>query len=133
MKVITADGPRPIKDLKVGDRVLTMDEGGRQGYNPVLKTYKDKNNHYYLINGKIKVTALHRFATADGWKKARELKVGDRIRTAEGTLEAVVSTELVAADLKVYNLTVAENHNFFVAPDGATGYLVHNTGGGGGK
>ncbi len=133
MQVLTDKGPRPITDLRIGDRVLTADEQGNRSFNPVLKTLVDDNNHYYLINGRVKVTALHRFATAEGWKKARELTVGDRLKTADGGYEELVSKELVGRDLTVYNLTVADNHNFFITPGGPGAYLVHNSGGGGGK
>jgi cell division protein FtsB len=132
MQVLTENGPRPIAQLQVGDRVLTSDEQGNRSCNPVLKTLVDGNNHYYLINDRVKVTALHRFATADGWKKARELKVGDRLKTADGGYEELVSKQLVGMDLEVYNLTVADNHNFYVTPGGQGAYLVHNSGGGGG-
>jgi hypothetical protein len=131
MKVLTAEGARSIRDIRVGDRVLTADERGEKSFQPVLKTLADRNNHYYLINNAIKVTALHRIATAEGWKKAQDLKVGDRIRVEDGGLVAVESIERVGKDLPVYNLTVAENHNFYVTPDGQGGYLVHNCGGGG--
>jgi len=40
---------------------------------------------------------------------------------------------LVHGPVKVYNLHVANSHNFFVSPDETATYLVHNTGGGGGK
>lgn len=131
MKVLTAEGAKSIRDIRVGDRVLTADEAGQKSFQPVLKTLADRNNHYYLINGAVKVTALHRIATAEGWKKARELEVGDRIRDAGGGLVAVESITRVETELPVYNLTVAENHNFYVTPDGEGGYLVHNCGGGG--
>ena len=131
--VLTEDGAKYIGDIKMGDKVLTADEKGALGSNRVVKTYESTNNHYYFFNGKIKVTALHRFFTTAGWKKARELQIGDLIQTSTGVFEKIVSKERVATDLRVHNLEVADNHNFFVSPDGKTGYLVHNTGGGGGK
>lgn len=131
MKVLTAEGAKSIRDIRIGDRVLTADEEGKKTFQPVLKTLVDRNNHYYLINHAIKVTALHRIATAEGWKEAQNLQVGDRIRSEDGGLVAVESIERVSKEQPVYNLTVAENHNFFVTPDGQGGYLVHNCGGGG--
>ena len=133
MKVLTEDGAKPIGEIKVGDKVLSVDADGRQVAADVLKTLADRNRHYYLINGSIKVTGLHRFFTETGWKKAKELVKGDRIQTTTGVFEKIAAIEWVPADdLRVYNLTIAENHNFFISPDGKHGYLVHNSGGGGG-
>ena len=129
--ILTKSGAKYIRDIKIGDKVLTTNEQGDLSTNSVVKTYESINNHYYILNSKIKVTALHRFFTTKGWKKARELQIGDMIQTSEDTFEKIVSKKRIATDLKVHNLQIANNHNFFVSPDGKTGYLVHNTGGGG--
>jgi intein/homing endonuclease len=78
------------------------------------------------LNGKIKATGGESFYTPDGWKRAHDLKVGDRIHTLSGEAEEIVSKEQITANLRVYNIRVNRNHNFFVSPDGETGYLVHN-------
>ncbi len=132
MRVLTEEGPKPIAEIRAGDRVLSIDEAGHQVAAEVLKTYSDKGFHYFLINKRIKVTALHRFFTDQGWKKARDLRVGDRIKMQDGLFEEIVAFEWFAEDLSVYNLTISKNHNFYISPDGKTGYLVHNTAGGGG-
>jgi hypothetical protein len=131
MWVLTEDGAKPIAQIKVGDRVLSFSEGGQQVPADVLKTYTDRNYHYFLINDKIKVTALHRFFTSGGWKRARELRIGDRIKLNGGAFEKIVSIEWYAENLYVYNLTISKNHNFYISPDGKSGYLVHNTPGAG--
>ena len=132
MWVLTEDGAKPIPEINVGDKVLSYDDNGHQVMAEVLNTYETKNNHYYLINGKIKVTAQHRFFSDGGWKKAKDLEVGDLIQTATGKPDQIVSIEWRSVDLDVYNLTISKNHNFYVSPDGKDGYLVHNTAGGGG-
>lgn len=133
MWVLTEDGAKTIGQIKVGDRVLSVDADGQQVPADVLKTLADRNHHYYLINGSIRVTGLHRFFTDAGWKKAKELAKGDRIQTTEGIFAEIATIEwMPSKNLDVYNLTIAENHNFFISPDGKNGYLVHNTGGGGG-
>lgn len=134
MRVMTESGAKPIGEIQIGDKVLSVDADGRRVAAEVLKTYADRNRHYYLINGSIKVTGRHRFFTDKGWKPAKELTRGDRIQNASGVFEEIAAIEWVPADdLAVFNLTIAENHNFFVSPDGQNGYLVHNTSGGGGK
>lgn len=133
MLVLTEEGPKPIPDIKVGDKVLSFDKAGNQVAADVLNTYELKNNHYFLINKKIKVTAMHRFFTNSGWKKAQDLEIGDRMQTDTGEFDKIFSIKLIPADLDVYNLTISKNHNFYISPDGKNGYLVHNTGAGGSK
>jgi len=134
MRVLTESGAKPIDEIKVGDKVLSADGQGRRVAAEVLKTYADRNRHYYLINSGIQVTGMHRFFTDKGWKRAKELQEGDRIQTASGAFEEITAIEWVPADnLPVFNLTIAENHNFFISADGKNGFLVHNSGGGGGS
>ncbi len=132
-KILTEKGHLRIADIKAGDRVLTVDAEGNPAANKVVKTLTFNNNHYYFINEKIKVTAQHRFYTAEGWTKTKDLKIGNKIQLSGGDFEEVTSKERFPADLTVYNLHIADNHNFFVSADGKNGYLVHNCGGGGGK
>lgn len=127
--VLMESGCKRIADIKAGDRVLSVDSKGNRAVNEVVRHYILTNNHYYIINGKIKVTARHLFYTSDGDKRVQDLQTGDRIKMSDGTFEAIVSKERIERDLTVYNLDVAENDNFFVSSDGARGYLVHNCGG----
>lgn len=126
--VLMESGYKRIADIKAGDRVLSVDSKGNRAVNEVVRHYILTNNHYYIINGKIKVTARHLFYTSGGDKRVQDLQTGDRIRMSDGTFEAIVSKERIAGDLTVYNLDVAENDNFFVSSDGSRGYLVHNCG-----
>ena len=132
MLVLTEEGAKSIADIRVGDRVLSMNASGEQVPAEVLKTYADQNYHYFFINNKIKVTALHRFYTSNGWKKAHELEIGDLIQLNSGDFEKILSLEFFKENLDVYNLTISKNHNFYISPDGKSGYLVHNTPGGDG-
>ena len=134
VRVLTMEGAKPISEINVGDKVLSVDADGNQVASDVLKTIADRNRHYYLINGSIKATGMHRFFTDAGWKRVKELRVGNKIKTTSGSFEEVVSVEWVPKDgLDVYSLTIAENHNFYVSTDGKKGFLVHNHGDGGGK
>ena len=132
MLVLTEEGAKSIADIRVGDRVLSMNASGEQVPAEVLKTYADQNYHYFFINNKIKATALHRFYTSNGWKKAHELEIGDLIQLNSGDFEKILSLEFFKENLDVYNLTISKNHNFYISPDGKSGYLVHNTPGGDG-
>ena len=132
MQVALADGrTESIARIKKGDLLLTYnEETGTLTKSPVVGTLEAVENHHYLFNGRIKVTAMHRIFTDKGWKRAQDIDMGDKIRTADGRFEEIGAIDFVPGDLEVYNLEVLQNHNFFVSPDGSDAYLVHNYGGG---
>ncbi len=132
-EVLLPDGAlKPIRYLEEGERILVFNEAsGTLDVRPVLKKFQFCQNHYFLLNHSIRVTALHRFLTSEGWVRVQDLKPGARLKTRDGWT-VLKTKEVIGVDGDVYNLHVEEHHNFFVAADG-TSYLVHNTGGGGGK
>jgi hypothetical protein len=124
--VQTASGPRAIESLTVGDRVLSQDtSNGSLSLQPVLAAHVNgpADTLRIAIDGEsIVATGIHRFWKAGkGWVMARELKVGDPLRTIGGTK----SVESIQAGPRqtVYNLDVATNRNFLV---GTAGSLVHD-------
>lgn len=131
--VITADGGyKKIEEIRPGDVLMSYDIGNDSlKIRPVKDVYLFDNNHYFVINKKIRVTGGERFLTSEGWKKVKYLQKGDFILNAAG-MEKITSVILVRKAVQVYNLHVAEAHNFFVSPDKNATYLVHNSGGGGG-
>jgi Pretoxin HINT domain len=124
--VRTLSGSAPIEKLKVGDQVLTQStKTGALKYNPILvvhhnppsKTYRLKLGQETIVSSQ-----FHRFwKSGTGWVMARDLKVGDPIRTLNGTVE-VTSIEDGEVVL-VYNLDVAEDADFFV---GQVAALAHD-------
>jgi hypothetical protein len=70
-------------------------------------------------------TPPHRFFSEDrqDWIAARDLRPGERLRTASGQVAAVESIRLKPGQHRVYNLEVEQEHQFFV---GEAGVLVHN-------
>ena len=109
--VRTLDGPRPIEDLKVGDRVLTQDTAtGALSYQPVLAVFHNPpaaTLRVRLGGEAIVATGIHRFWKAGkGWTMARDLKPGDPIRRSAGS-PAVESVEPDRVQ-PVFNLEVAE-------------------------
>lgn len=122
---------KPIRYIEEGERIVVFnEESGALDVRPVIGKYQFCQNHYFLLNHSIRVTAMHRFFTDGGWVRVKDLQPGARLKTREGwTL--LESKEVIGVDGDVFNLQVEEHHNFFVAA-GETSYLVHNTGGGGG-
>lgn len=130
--VRTPDGMRSIAAIAPGATLLAYDEKtGVITPQPVRQTFRGREDHYFLINGEIRVTAMHRFLTREGWVRAKDLEIGAELKTAEGWTP-LVSKKLIDAEVAVFNMEVAEHHDFFVHGAGQS-YLVHNTGGGGGK
>ena len=124
--VQTIDGPRPIEDLKIGDRVLTQETtSGVLSYQPALAVFHNPpaNTLRVQISGEsIVATGIHRFWKAGhGWIMARELKVGDVVRVIGGT--ARVESVEPDNNQPVFNLEVSRSSDFFVGNSGA---LVHD-------
>ena len=79
-----------------------------------------------LSNGEVlEPSPPHRFysETRQDWVAAGELRVGELLRTWSGQAVTVESISLKAAEHRVYNLEVEQEHHFFV---GESGVLVHN-------
>ncbi|GGJ59141.1 polymorphic toxin-type HINT domain-containing protein [Deinococcus roseus] len=62
---------------------------------------------------------------SDKWVGAGHLKVGDKLKQADGTLGEVRYVNTIQEARTMYNLEVEEAHTFFV---GTQGWLVHNCG-----
>jgi hypothetical protein len=72
----------------------------------------------------LEATAEHPFyIKGKGWNPASSLKVGQALQLHNGTTVVVTEIDTSVRVEKVYNLTVANTHNYFVGEDGV---LVHN-------
>ncbi|MFF1746596.1 Hint domain-containing protein [Streptomyces mirabilis] len=92
-QVLMADGTRrPIKDVRVGDLVLATDPAsGKARPEPVTDTFRHDTNHLVDItlasDGTLTSTTGHRVYSADrGWVRVSDLRVGERLRAADGAL-----------------------------------------------
>ncbi|MGK3942038.1 polymorphic toxin type 27 domain-containing protein [Streptomyces caeruleatus] len=130
-KVDTADGPRNIEDIRVGDRVWSMDQRtGKRSLKPVLELFHRTVDHLVRVetkNGTVESTDSHPYWVQErGWTEARDLRPGDRLRTLDGGSDAVTGTSLVEGSVGVFNFEVADNHTYYVYA-GSRPVLVHNT------
>lgn len=131
--VVMADGStRPFAQIRVGDIVQTYDIGYEKNVpRKVVDVYQVDGNHLYLINGQLQTSGGERLLTQDGWRPVRNLKPGDSVHVA-GRMLKVERIELTREDRRLYNMQVADTHNFYVAMPELGAVLVHNSGGGGG-
>jgi|GEM_PF-743900 len=128
--VTTKDGLKRIDEITEGEYVLSKDvKTGEIAYKKVDYVYikNTKNLVQLVVSGEeIKTTSSHLFFTASGWwKTAKNIKVGDKVLTAEGEFKEVTATKVVELEegVRIYNLNVDEFHTYFV---GTQGLLVHN-------
>jgi hypothetical protein len=128
--VHTENGLKPIEELKVGDKVLSYDERTETtSYQPVMAIIQGEQRYQLIkitLNSgeSIEATAEHPFyIKGKGWNPANSLKVGETLQLHNGTTVVVKVIDTSIRVEKVYNLTVANTHNYFVGVDGV---LVHN-------
>ena len=130
--VITKEGLKPIEEVKIGEYVMSRnEESGETSYKKVTDTLIRSTYNICTIeleNGKIKSTTGHLFMVQDKWwKAAAELKAGDILETADEQCQIVksITVEEKGYPVTTYNLSVEDNHTFFV---GKLGVLTHNKG-----
>ncbi|MEU5798764.1 RICIN domain-containing protein [Streptomyces sp. NPDC047813] len=137
-QVVMADGSyRPIPSLHIGDQVLAADpDTGIARSAPVTDTYRHNTGRLVSIEladgGRLDTTAGHKIRTRDrGWIVASQLLVDDRLLDSDGSLRTVtrVRDHSGLVPRRVYDLTVAGLHTFYVRTTGSgrtTDVLVHN-------
>ncbi len=130
-EVHTENGLKPISEIKVGDKVLSLDERTEiTSYQPVMAIIQGEQR-YQLISitldsgQSLETTKEHPFyIKGKGWNPANSLKVGQALQLHNGTTVVIKEIDTSVRLEKVYNLTVANTHNYFVGEDGV---LVHNS------
>jgi hypothetical protein len=130
----TPDGPRPIEEIRVGDKVWAHDLAtGRDELQLVVDTFVRSTTelfHLTIQGERVSTTAEHPFMVQGrGWVDAAFLKAGDLLVTAEGTMVPVesIETEQRAEAETVYNFHVETHSNYYVHA-GDLVVLVHNAG-----
>ncbi|MFQ6145258.1 polymorphic toxin type 27 domain-containing protein [Streptomyces seoulensis] len=129
-KVATADGPKSIEDIKIGDWVWSKDlVTGKKSLQPVLRLFHRTVDSLVRIrteDGQVAATESHRFWVKErGWVEAGELRAGDTLEARGGGSTQVLGTTTVQGPAKVFNFEVARNHTYYVYA-GTTPVLVHN-------
>lgn len=126
--VWTDQGKVPIQDIEKGTRVLARSEQGfADSYRTVSQTMQREANETLLLDtgyDQISVTPEHPFwLQGRGWTAAKHLESGNAIATAEGDILIRRITKHTGT-VTVYNFSVANDPNYFVA---ANGLWVHNS------
>lgn len=139
--VLLADGSRrAIEDIRIGDRVIATDPErpitAARPVTNVITTEGDKDFTRLTLatdRGPATVTATdnHPFWLDEDdqrWKNAGDLRVGDTLRTPNGTSVAVAEVRDQQGPQRTHDLTVNGLHTYYVLA-GETPLLVHNNNG----
>lgn len=128
-----ADGTtKPIKDVKVGEKVLATDpETGETKSEPVVQLIRHSGQHAMVLisladGSVLDSTDGHPIwdATTGQFTDAANLQVGDKIETTKGLLLPITGLTSYTADLTAYNLQIDQIHTYYA---GTTPVLVHNS------
>ncbi|VYT97218.1 hypothetical protein [Clostridium tertium] len=129
-KVKTENGLTLIRDIKAGDKVLTVNEkNGQEEYKEVKELFIRSSNEICIIkvgNDIIKTTTGHLFKVKDKWWTAAiNIEKGDYLYSENNEYLEVdeVHVEKNNYPSYVYNLSIDGNHNYFV---GEEKVLAHN-------
>lgn len=139
--VVMADGTRkPIKDVKIGDKVFAADpETGERGPREVIGLIRgdgekklvdltiDTDGAIGAETGELTATAGHPLwhPSLRRWVSADKLTPGQWVLGGDGTWKQVKAAQSRIERSKVYNLTVSDLHTYHVVA-GDTPILVHN-------
>ncbi|MFC8943393.1 polymorphic toxin-type HINT domain-containing protein, partial [Streptomyces griseoincarnatus] len=118
----TPDGPRPIEDIRVGDKVWAHNlDTGLDELQLVAETFVRHTTelfHLTIAGALVSTTAEHPFMVKDrGWVDAAFLKVGDLLVTPDGTTALIEEIETEQRDETeaetVYNFHVETHSNYY--------------------
>ena len=131
--VSTSNGLVPIENIKIGDVVHSFDEHTQKVVEQevVHLIHGDKEHEMITLNvssgDSIRTTDGHPFYVAendDKWVPAKDLMLGDSLLGSDGSLISIVDIKSELIKEKVYNLSVANSHTYYV---GDQKLLAHNS------
>lgn len=123
----TADGYMAIEELREGDSVVCRDEEGNNTIGVITGYCYHEASHivvlYFEHTSVICAQDQLLFLQGIGWQEAKNLAVGDTVINYAGEVCVVSAIEMCDAVKRIYDITVEDHHNFYVAE---LDILVHN-------
>lgn len=115
----TPNGLTPIKDIKEGDNVYTLDKDNCIQIKPIIKTFNHTVNNliqFTVGNETFKASETHPFLTKDrGYVTAKFLCVGDILFDKDGKEKCITDIKLLDVDnTTVYEIRPQDNENYFI-------------------
>lgn len=123
-KITMADGTlKAIEEIEVGDVILAYDEETGEMKPDKVKQVHDpvQSDSHLVVNETIRLTKEHPVLHAGSWTEIGDLKVGDTLTRADGSLVKIESIEVVQEHTMVYNFAVNPFETYV-----ADGIIVHN-------
>jgi hypothetical protein len=132
----------PIDQVKVGDLVLATNVlTGKVQAEPVTNLWVNDDHDLMDVvvrtlwgDSTIHTTQHHLFwdLTTRQWTEADHLAAGDQLETSDGVIATVESEPVIAGSAEMWDLTVSNDHDFYVLLEGVNqdAVLVHNCPGG---
>lgn len=135
-QVVMADGStKPLGQVKVGDKVeATNTATGKSTVQTVTTVWVNHDTDLMNVTVRfggttsvIHATQNHLFwdPAKNAWVEADQLKAGEALRTDEGAIATVAGTVIVAGAADMWDLTVTNDHDFYVVTTTAN-VLVHD-------
>lgn len=131
--VLTEDGLVPIIDVKLGQKVWAKNDASYQeGWQEVIANFSEYHQHVRSLTLQSADGTTETLITTDEhpfyhkqkhWLASSELKRGDQVLARAGRELLVIKNEVIAEGQLAYNLTVANDHTYFV---GEQDVWVHN-------
>lgn len=129
--VLTPEGLRPIESLKVGDLVIAMnEETGERGAKAITAVLRPEPKPAFSVTLQSSapggtsatetfgVTSDHPWRSASNmWINTVDLRVHDKILTANGGTVEVIAVRETGRIAATYNLEVGDYHTYFVGRD----------------
>jgi DNA-directed RNA polymerase beta subunit len=137
--VLMADGTKKmIKDVKIGDKVITFDpitlkqSNTDVVYQMVQPTEKQMYEIETISRRKIKATFDHKFMTNNGWQQVEDFNdetklviYNDKDLTdTNSKFESIKSKTKISNNRLIADITTESNNHSFIASDG---FAVHNS------
>ena len=128
-RVLTNVGYKEIKNINIGELVVSFDHEGTLSYNKVVTIFRhlsEELSRVELWNGTVLwATSNHWFFTEQGsFKELKHFKAEEALVGADNAKFPIKSIELDINSGEVYNLTVENDHTYVVED-----IFVHNKGG----
>ncbi len=112
-----------IENLRRGDEIISFDpESNKKVSSEVKNIFVSNSKELLLLNNQLEVTPEHPFYVNEKWVEAKNLVVGDELKSLSG--ESIKVDSILKSgktDSVVYNLEVNNPHTFY-----AENILVHN-------
>ena len=127
--VFTKSGMTPIEELAVGDSIWTSNSDTKKSELAAITVVSTQVSSRQLVIGsncsEVHTTLNHPFLVNEEWLPASSIQIGDSLTSIDDKKIYINKISRVSEDRLVYNLTLSENHNFWV---GSEKFLVHNGG-----